>query len=99
MLIASNPGVTQSALCRTLGMKRANMTPLIAKLEGRGVVSKYPVDRRSHGLELTKAGKALHLSAGKIIHSYEGELIARVPDVLRSSVIPILTALWKGEPS
>lgn len=58
LLIGANPGVTQSELGRVLGIKRANMAPLSAALERRGLILRTRVDGRSQGLSLTPAGEA-----------------------------------------
>ena len=38
-IVAENPGISQSALGRMLDIQRANMTPIAARLEARGLVA------------------------------------------------------------
>ena len=47
-LIDEKPGISAAELCRRLGMKSANMAPLLAELEGRGLVERddHAQDRR-----------------------------------------------------
>lgn len=56
--IYDNPGMTQADLGRKLNIKRANMAPLMAELEGRGLITRRPSDndRRAQVINLTPAG-------------------------------------------
>jgi DNA-binding MarR family transcriptional regulator len=94
MLIAANPGIRQSDLVRLLDIQRANMTPLVARLEERGLVERTPVDGRSWGLALSPEGVKLHAQLSAAIHAFEDDLIARVPEAYRDGLLPALTALW-----
>jgi DNA-binding MarR family transcriptional regulator len=93
-LIAANTGINQSALCQSLAMKRANMVPLTAKLEARGIISRTQTDGRSQGLALTAAGEALRLDAERAISAHETMLLARIPEAHRAHFLPALSALW-----
>jgi DNA-binding MarR family transcriptional regulator len=96
MLVAANAGVSQSDLCRALDIQRANMTPLAARLEERGLIERRPTNGRSLGLSLTASGRAL---AGKVraqSEAHEEELLARVPAEHRLHLMPALRALWLG---
>jgi DNA-binding MarR family transcriptional regulator len=61
--IYEHPGITQADLGRKLRMKRANMVPVMAELEGRGLIARGPCegDRRAHVVALTAAGTKLTL--------------------------------------
>lgn len=95
ILVAGQPGLTQSEACRIFEMQRANMVPLVARLERRGIVARHRVDGRSQGLVLTASGAALHKRARRIVERYEAELLRRVPARWRALVLPILMALWR----
>ena len=60
-LIAGNPGLSQSALARVLGIERSIMVAVIDRLEARRLVlrDQSAADRRSYSLALSKQGKAL----------------------------------------
>ena len=60
VLIGSNPGLTQSAICSALGIQKTNFVALLDKLEDRGLTERRKVggDRRSSALHLTTAGEA-----------------------------------------
>jgi DNA-binding MarR family transcriptional regulator len=94
MVIHANPNITQSEIGRMLEIAGANMAPLIGRLEKRELIGRRPVDGRSHGLELTAAGRALTLRAIKATQSHEEELLARIPAAHRAAFLAALHALW-----
>ena len=57
-LIAANPGLTQSALARAVGIERSTMVAVIDVLESRSLVERRPspVDGRSYALVLSTEG-------------------------------------------
>ena len=61
MVIHNNPGITQSALSRTIARDKSSVTPLIQELERRGLVKRVPsaTDRRSVALTLTRSGETM----------------------------------------
>ncbi len=95
MLIESNPGVTASALGRELDIQRANMVPLLKRLEDAGFIDRVPIDRKSQGVSLTDTGKAKLADILKVIRNFEDELTARIPAEHRDHLIPALNALWR----
>ena len=58
VVIAGNPGCRQVEIGRMLGIKAANLAPLVGVLVGRGMVAKTRMDGRSQSVVLTSAGKA-----------------------------------------
>jgi DNA-binding MarR family transcriptional regulator len=56
--IYDSPGITQADLGKKLNIKRANMVPVMAELEGRGLIARRPSDsdRRAHVVTLTASG-------------------------------------------
>lgn len=97
MLIESSPGITQSEAGSVLDIQRANMVPFVARLEGRGVLQRRQVDRRSQALELTRRGRMVLVRARRVVAAHEAALLRRVPEKLRPMVLPILRALWNGD--
>src|SRR5690242_10647575 len=93
MLIEANPGVTASALGRQLDIQRANMVPLLKRLEG--LVDRVPIDGKSQGLELTAQGRARLGEARQVVEAFEAALLARVPPEHRNHLLPALEALWR----
>jgi DNA-binding MarR family transcriptional regulator len=95
MLVASNPGATSSALGRALGIERANMVPLLKRLEEAGLIEREAIDGKSQGLRLTAEGQRRLAEARAIIETFEAELVARVPSEHREHLLPALNAIWR----
>lgn len=97
MLIGDNPQITSSTLGRALDIQRANMVPLLKKLEDAGWIDKQPIDGKSLGISLTPAGETRRDAALKEIQAFEASLIERVPAAHREHFLPALNALWQQE--
>ena len=95
ILIEANPGVTASAIGRALDIQRANMVPLLNKLETAGLIDRVAIDKKSRGLELTALGRKRVAEARKAIDAFENELLERVPLQHRPHLLPALEALWR----
>lgn len=95
-VVADNPGISQSAIGRMLDIQRANMTPIAARLEARGLVKRLPSDGRSLGLMLTDEGRALSDRARAVIDTFEADVVARIPEAHRPHILPALLALWES---
>ena len=95
ILIEANPGVTASALGRALDIQRANMVPLLNRLEDAKLIARAPIDGKSFGLDLTKHGRERLAEARAVVEGFEAELIARVPAEHRAHLLPALEALWR----
>ena len=93
MLIDANPRVTASAIGRQLGIERANMVPLLKRLEG--LVERVPIDGKSQGLELSASGRERLGAARAVVEAFEAALLARVPAEHRAHLLPALEALWR----
>jgi DNA-binding MarR family transcriptional regulator len=93
LLIDANPGVTASAIGRQLDIQRANMVPLLKRLEG--LIARVPIDGKSQGLELTEAGRDKLAEGRAVVEAFERELLARVPPEHRAHLLPALAALWR----
>jgi DNA-binding MarR family transcriptional regulator len=86
--------VTASAIGRQLDIQRANMVPLLKRLEDAGLIGREPIDGKSQGLELTPAGRDTSAEARAIVEAFEAELLRRVPPEHRAHLLPALEALW-----
>ena len=94
MLIGEQQGVTASAIGRLLDIQRANMVPLLNRLEAAGSVQRVPINRKSFAIVLTAAGLAKLADVQAITDRFEADLISRVPAPHRAHLLPALTALW-----
>ena len=95
ILIGANPGITASALGRQLDIQRANMVPLLKRLEEPGLIARTPINGKAQGLELTESGREKLAAAMAVITAFEAELIARIPEEHRAHLLPALSALWR----
>lgn len=75
-VIGANPGCTQSDIARLLGIKRANMVPIIARLGAEGLVEKTPMNGRSSALRLTAAGESSHRAVEETMDRHEARFEA-----------------------
>ncbi len=59
-LIARNPGRTQTAIARAVGLDRSSLVPILNRHEREGWVNRSvsAEDKRAHSLVLTEAGQA-----------------------------------------
>lgn len=95
LLLGENPHITASAVGRMLDVQRANMVPLLKRLEDAGLIERAPIDGKSQGLSLTPAGEVRLKEVRGTVEQFENELMGRVPEELRAYVIPVLDALWR----
>lgn len=94
LLIGSNPDITASALGRQLDIQRANMVPLLKRLEADDLLERHAIDGKSQGLVLTKKGENVRDRALSVISQFESELLSRVPEEHRAHLLPALNSLW-----
>src|SRR5262249_32357779 len=59
-LIRANPGITQVALAAAFGIDKSTLSPVIVRLEKRGLIRRQVLasDRRRHALSLVPAAEA-----------------------------------------
>lgn len=95
LLIEANPGVTASALGRQLDIQRANMVPILKRLEDAGLIDRAPIDGKSQSVALTRSGRAKLSEASKVIDRFERELLERIPPEHRAHLLPALDAIWR----
>lgn len=97
LLIGMNADITASALGRQLDIQRANMVPLLKRLEADGLIERHAIDGKSQGLVLTPDGARRRDAALAVIEGFESELLARVPAEHRPHLLPALNALWSSD--
>lgn len=102
-VVGNNPGLKQSEVAEALGIQRANIVPLIDGLAARGLVerAKAAVDRRSHALRLTDAGRELLGRLQRREAEYESQLTAAIGETGRRRLLELLAAITAAcdEPS
>ncbi len=79
-LIRANPGITQVTLAAAFGIDKSTMSPVIFRLEKRGLVRRevLPSDRRCHALFFEPAGEAMFQSAREKVRFFEESVAARL---------------------
>jgi DNA-binding MarR family transcriptional regulator len=95
ILIDATPLITASQLGRMLDIQRANMVPLLKRLEDAELVVRVPIDGKSQGLTLTETGKQRLAEVLEVIATFEHDLLARIPGPHREHLLPALDALWR----
>lgn len=92
LVIAANPGLSQSDVSDLLGIERARLVRLLHRIEKRGLVQRLasPVDRRSHSLKLTTAGRTILKRAKALAAIHEGRLLARLGPASHKMMIDVL---------
>lgn len=90
MVIHENEGCRQSQIGKALNISSANLTPLLSRLEERGIVRREAADGRSNALYLTSKGLSLVVDTIGVMEKFESELAAQIPANLRS---PFMQAL------
>ena len=97
VVIGANPEIKQSEIGRMLGIASANMAPIVAKLDDRGLVDRIKADGRSHGLQVTPKGKRLADQAFEIMKQHDQTLSARIPEPMRETFFAALAYIWKDD--
>jgi DNA-binding MarR family transcriptional regulator len=93
LMIEANPGVRQTELAKVLGIKSANLAPLVAGFAARGLIDRRPTDKRSHGLRLTPEGLDLASRAWREVGASEARFSRCVSAEERRMLNGLLAAL------
>jgi DNA-binding MarR family transcriptional regulator len=95
LMVAENPGASQTGVCEALGIQKANCVPTMSELERRGLIirRKSESDARSYQLHITNKGKRILLRAGEVQSSHEQRLIERLGVEGRDQLLRLLGKL------
>lgn len=94
VLIEANPGVTQSALARAVGLDRSTLVALLDQLEDRRLVARRQgEDRRTNGLWLTTAGQRFLGKMKRRVVAHEARVAARLTRAERELLLGALRRL------
>lgn len=94
LLVEANPGVTQSRLAQAVGRDRSTMVGVLDSLEGKGLIERRKgADRRTNGLWLTRAGRALLARAKRAIALHEQRVAARLSVAERTTLLQLLARI------
>ena len=95
LLIADRTDLTASLIGRTLDIQRANMVPILFRLEGAGLIERCPIDGKSQAIVLTRQGEERLSAVRRIVEIFEADLLDRIPAQHREHFAPALAALAK----
>ena len=96
VLVRSNPGLSQTALSRAVGIERSSTVTVIDGLEKRGLVERRRPDRRSHALHLTAAGKRLLARLEPQVQEHDAAIAAALSEDEKRLLIGMLDRLAVG---
>ncbi|MEY4720871.1 MAG: hypothetical protein RIQ46_596 [Pseudomonadota bacterium] len=97
LLLGERRDLTASRIGAALDIQRANMVPLLARMEKAGLVERVAIDRKSSAIVLTPLGEERLARARDITARFEQDLLGRVPALHRDHLLPALNALWRGD--
>ncbi|MEY9881634.1 MarR family winged helix-turn-helix transcriptional regulator [Bradyrhizobium sp. USDA 329] len=91
-VIGANPGLSQMAVAKRLGIERARLVHLLDSLEQRKLVkrTKSKEDRRSHALHLTAPGETALEKFKRLAAEHERHVEAKIGRENRAHLLRIL---------
>lgn len=91
-VIGANPGLSQMAVAKRLGIERARLVHLLDSLEQRKLVKriKSKADRRSHALHLTAPGETALAKFKRLAAEHERHVEHRIGKENRERLLRIL---------
>lgn len=90
LVVETNPGETQARLGRALAIQRANIAPLVARLEADGLVKRNVSDGRSYGLACTPKGKAAAKRVRVIMANHEDAVFGALSQEDQKKLLDLL---------
>lgn len=90
LMIDANPGATQARIGRGLAIKRANMAPMIGRLETGRLIKKQTIDGRSFGLITTARGRALAARLKRIMLAHDKRFFGSLSEAQRAELCRLL---------
>ena len=95
-LIDERPGIRAAELCRLLGMKSANIAPLLAELDERGLIERddHAEDRRVQELSLTEAARDAMPAWRRQVRRHEDRFLQRLTRKDRATLLRLLRLIW-----
>lgn len=96
ILISGNERITQSEIGRVLGIKRANMAPLTASLERRGLIDREAIGGKAIGLTVTPSGRQAADEAEQVMLEHDREFFGALSFQSRQLLTDLLGQYWKN---
>lgn len=97
-VVSKNPGIRPSDVAAAIGVKRANLVPLLSALEQNNWIerSAAPTDRRAQSLHLTATGAAKLKHWHSLVRPHEDRLAERLGPQGRETLLALLQTLVRG---
>ncbi len=95
--IRANPKITSSEIGRKLGIKRANMTPVMAKLIKDGLVNSSALNGRSFGLVLSEEGQRVCKDSFDLISLHDDRYFSSLTEEERKQLFQILSKVLAAQ--
>jgi DNA-binding MarR family transcriptional regulator len=92
-VVVERVDLTSSDIGKILDIQRANMVPLLNRLEAAALIRRQPIDRKSQAVVLTELGQDRLSDVRRITLQFEDDLMARIPARHREHFLPALQAL------
>ncbi|MEJ2408609.1 MAG: MarR family transcriptional regulator [Novosphingobium sp.] len=93
LLVSDRNDMTSADIGKELDIQRANMVPVLARLEEAGLIQREPIDRKSQAIMLTPAGVRKLAQVRDVTDRFENELLNRIPAKHRPHFLPALLSL------
>lgn len=99
LLVDENPGLTQIALARLLGVEPPTLSQALSPLVDGGLVQRYRAagDGRAVALHLSRAGHGAVDTARGAIADHEDDLLKDLTEEERSQLIRLLDKILAGD--
>lgn len=96
LTIVEHPGISAAEICRMLGMQRANIVPILADLDKRGLFLREadPDDHRVQRLFPTRKGKEQSDTLLQMLSDHEDRMLARLSAGERKDLRRLLAKIW-----
>jgi DNA-binding MarR family transcriptional regulator len=96
VIIAANPGLTQSALAATMGIDRSAAVGLIDGLEAGQWVERVPSssDRRSYSIMITEIGRTMLARLKQLVREHDQRMGERLSPAERAMLMELLHRLY-----
>ncbi len=95
VLLCRNPGISQTALAKAVGVERSTLGEVIEKLEARNLVKRKPApeDRRSHAVRLSPQGERLLDQATPLVRDHEDRIAQNLSGKERKLLLDLLNRI------
>lgn len=97
--IIETPGISSAEICRALGMQRANIVPILAELEERGLFLREvdESDQRIQRLFPTRRGETAAAEWLALVSEHERSMLRRLTVEEQTELRRLLAKIWQED--